>query len=518
MTRRLLGSFARVGRRFWTSSVVVVVLALAASACGPGAADALTSVRGPILGGTADTTNEAVMALIQQSGNPSMMGASACTGTTIAKVGASGILVTAGHCVVGNDGKGHVTLPLKLAAINDLYVLPGTDWQKAAAGGAYYGVGAVALHPRYDGAVDSPYDVALIRYLGATASTPVIPALAPAEDALIVNSKITLVGYGKTETDAQNSVRRKVDRQISVLSTGQFGYDQTDLKGACEGDSGGPALFQTANGIRVAGVTSFGDAMCRNTGVSVRLSSAAAFIQSFIAAAPATLPCEECTTAAVGPGNSCVAQGATCANPTTPCGKYLNCAVGCQNAACLTQCRNTMSAGATTYDALATCQCGGMCAAACTQDPVCGSLSPKPPMLKCGGLTDSRPACLSCITGTCCTEAATCAADPSCAACQRQPSAACNYQTTFNTLKTCLAKCTGAPCAVSTTGPGATPDGGATPDAGATSDAGAPGLGPSDTSSGCACATSGADPTSGWGVFALGALGMIVLRLRRRVG
>ena len=91
--------------------------------------------------------------------------------------GASGIFLTAGHCVVANDGMGHVTTPLKVADPSNLFVVPGPNWQTSVQAGLYYGVAQVAVHPQYDGSVNSPFDVAVVRFLGALPATPVIPAL-----------------------------------------------------------------------------------------------------------------------------------------------------------------------------------------------------------------------------------------------------------------------------------------------------------------------------------------------------
>jgi hypothetical protein len=178
------------------AGLALVALAVGAAGCDAALApDSLTSRHSPIFGGTPDTTTEAVMALIHQSGSGSMTSASGCTGTTIAKTGSSGFLVTAAHCVVALQGN-QVMLPVKLAAANTLFVVPGPDWMKGAASNSYYSVAAVAIHPAYDGAVDSPFDVAMIRYLGATDATPVIPALTVAEDTLAVNSLVRLATAG----------------------------------------------------------------------------------------------------------------------------------------------------------------------------------------------------------------------------------------------------------------------------------------------------------------------------------
>jgi hypothetical protein len=348
------------------ASLAVLALALGLASCGQLPADGTTS-DSPIFGGTADTTDSAVMALIHQM---TASTSSACSGTTIATVGASGIFLTAGHCVVANDGMGHVTTPLKVAGPADVYIIPGPDWMTSVGLFQYYGVAQVAVHPQYDGAVDSPFDVALVRYLGALPSTPVIPALAPADDKLTTGSSITVVGFGKTQTNTMNSQRREVDRVIQSIATNQFVYDQTDLKGACEGDSGGPALVTTAAGLRVAGVTSFGDPDCTMVGASVRVSPAAAFIQSFIDAVPKTVSCDDCTLASVGPGNACVDASAACGPPSSDCAKFAACAGGCQSGACVTQCGQSFPAGATAYDKVLSCQCDA-CAGPCSSSMGC---------------------------------------------------------------------------------------------------------------------------------------------------
>ena len=62
-------------------------------------------------------------------------------------------------------------------------------------------------------------------------------------DKLAVGSPIMVVGFGKTETNAMNSTRMQVARTIQSITSNQFIYDQTDMKGACQADSGGPATW-----------------------------------------------------------------------------------------------------------------------------------------------------------------------------------------------------------------------------------------------------------------------------------
>jgi V8-like Glu-specific endopeptidase len=351
------------------SRVATLALALGATACGQAPAPEVSQVQSPIVGGSPDTTHGAVLALIDQM---SATSASACTGTTIALSGASGILLTAAHCVVANDGKGHVTTPIKVAAPDSLFVVPGPDWHTNVSNGLYYGVGDVVVHPQYDGAVDSRYDVAIVRFLGALPDNPVIPALSPTDDKLAVGTAITIVGFGKTLDNDMNTTRFEVDRVIQSITDTAFTYDQSDMKGACSGDSGGPALVSTPAGLRVAGITSYGDPDCTKIGASVRVSPVfTSFIQAFLNnCLPSTLSCDECSLASVGPGNTCVAASTACATASSPCGQFLSCLDACTTQTCATQCQRTNPQGASDYNAIVKCQCTAC--SACASNMACG--------------------------------------------------------------------------------------------------------------------------------------------------
>ena len=537
----------------WVLPLALGAAGLAGSSCGQLPADG-SSTQAAIVGGTADTADTAVMALVHQTSSTM---SEACSGTTIATVGESGIFLTAAHCVVANAASpmGGFTPPIEVADPSSVFILPGPDWMANFNAGQYFGVGQVAIHPCYNGDVNSPYDVALVRYLGALPTTPIIPAMTAAEDKLAVGTSLTVIGFGKTLTNSMNSERFEVTRSIETISSNQFLYTQTDDKGACEGDSGGPDLVQTADGVRVAGVTSFGDPTCTMVGASVRVSPVADFIDAFIAAAPKTLSCDECSLASVGPGNACITQGVQCGDPSTPCGKFIACANGCRDQTCVTQCGNTNAQGLTQYNAVVTCQCGGMCQAPCANNQACGGSQPDTATAQtfsftCGGgvagatgtsgaagssgaagagaagpsgaagsgtttgaagsstaaggcgLTDPRAACESCIQSTCCTEAAACGSDATCASCLANPSASCTDSFAFRQLNTCLSGCSGTPCS------GASP----TPAAGAGGAGGAPENG---GKSGCGCDLTPA-PGRASGLGLLLALALVGARSRRR--
>jgi MYXO-CTERM domain-containing protein len=314
-----------------------------------------------------------------------------CSGTTIAKVGTSGILLTAAHCVVAHDAMENITLPIRVVPPSQLSILAGSDWRTSLSLGRTYTVAEVAVPAAYDGATNSPNDVALVRYLNPIPSVPAIPALAPAEDVLAVGDTVTLVGYGQTETDSMNTVRRTVGRTIGTLTENHVLYGQGDGKGQCKGDSGGPAVIQVGGALRVAGVISYGDVGCTLLGAAVRVSSAAAFIRAFIdAATPAD--------AGVGPDASTGADAATPVDLAPP------------------------------------------------RDTATAADKPAPPPAC--GISDPRRACDECIAARCCLEAAICAADPLCRGCGAAPLATCQSWPPSATLTACLGRCPGDPCGV----------------------------------------------------------------------
>jgi hypothetical protein len=466
---------------------LATALGLSAAACSDLPAQGTTSSQAPIVGGMPDTTNNAVMALIDQLDATT---ATACSGTTVALSGASGIFLTAAHCVVATDGMGHVQTPITLANVANLFVVPGPDWQTSVHSGLYYGVGQVLVHPQYDGSVNSPFDVALVRFLGALPAQAVIPALGPNEDTLAVGTTVTVVGFGKTTTNANNSTRFQVDRQIQSITSNQFIYSQTDGKGACEGDSGGPAIVDTQNGKRVAGITSFGDPACSQEGASVRISPVVnTFVQGFINCAPSRLSCDECALASVGPSNPCVTQSAACATSGTQCGQFLACVGNCTNQSCVSGCQNANPAGANAYAAVVMCQCN-TCSTTCATSSACGgsgmgAAAVVPAMCKsgtgttgggtgvagttgtgmagttgnfaCTDFTNPVPACQSCIQNTCCAQMQACEADTTCSTCIIQASSpACRLNAAFTSVTECLASCSGQPCS----GGAANPTGG----------------------------------------------------------
>jgi hypothetical protein len=145
----------------------------------------------------------------------------------------------------------------------------------------------------------------MLKFSGATASTPTIALPTSTSDGLAVGSQVQHVGFGITQTGALNSVRMAgTDTVTGPLTSGTLQFAQggdADIPGTCDGDSGGPSLLPaTASQAQqvVVGVQSYGNSTTcvgETLGVASRVSSAIGprgFITSYLPAAalPAAVP------------------------------------------------------------------------------------------------------------------------------------------------------------------------------------------------------------------------------------
>jgi secreted trypsin-like serine protease len=224
----------------------------------------------PILRGQLDREHPQVMLLANQAGF-------LCTGTLIQVHEQTGFLLTAAHCVTEED-PGATRLPPE-----QFVVLAGNDFLDSTAA---FEVEEIRVHPGYDGTFAQD-DLAVLRLnLGDSTPPHAIPPLSAQQDALEVNDRVLLVGYGQTEREDENSLRRHVSRDIADLDAQLIAYSQEDGKGTCFGDSGGPGLVTVGGEERVASVTSGGidaDERCSGgLGVGMRVSAFAGFIDSVL--------------------------------------------------------------------------------------------------------------------------------------------------------------------------------------------------------------------------------------------
>jgi hypothetical protein len=207
-----------------------------------------------------------------------------------------------------------------------------------------------------------PFDVAVLRFVGADAATPFIPLSAPGSDALTEGDLVELVGYGLTE-EGPSHTRRSVTLPVWEADLTRMLFDQ-QTGGFCSGDSGGPAL--SGSPPRVVALLQSVTPDCRGIGMAGRVS---AFHTSFIEPVMAgTVPeapsCAACVEAASFSGSVCAAAAERCAGDAQ-CTAFAACSEGCRFDACRADCRAAHPAGALLHAPLEHCLCDTCAACAC---------------------------------------------------------------------------------------------------------------------------------------------------------
>lgn len=324
-------------------SVAVLACASAVVGCSSEPTPSRLGVmRGQIIGGSPDTTHQAVMALFGSQ--------SACTATAIAKNGNTGYALTAAHCV---EDPPQVLVQGNNYNSGNAIVYDVTDYQ---------------ADPAYNG---DTHDFAMITFSNA-GSAPTIPVMTPAEDNLQPGSDVEFVGYGVTEFSNNNTVRYSVDGELAQVESLVIAYEQQG-GGPCSGDSGGPSLSLVGGQERVSGVTSYGDQECTEFGVSGRASAVYNnFIAPWIGGNPQPQNCDQCAQGAQQ-GGSCSGAVQQCGN-NQACVELIDClnACGQNNDPCVQACANQAGQAAVDqYTAIIDCICDSACVQECATE--CGN-------------------------------------------------------------------------------------------------------------------------------------------------
>lgn len=318
-------------RRLGITLIVGLVGACAADAA-PG------HDRATITNGIDDDGDPAVVALLEA-------GQLLCTGTLIAPR----VVLTAGHCIGGVD---EVLFGATVAAPDDRR-----------------GVLLARAHPAFDlAALDNDVGVVL---LDAPAPGGVDPHPFGAAD--LDGGQLRLVGFGRTGPVDESAPRKREGTAAVDLVEATTVRITPDPAQACDGDSGGPALFDTGAGELVIGVASSGDLGCAEYAVyALAAAYADDFIAPFVAAtadgsAAVGARCYDDATCAAG----------TCRFPddapsigycTAPCGECPG-AMQCEAGACAYP---LPSPGAPGAPCLAPTECdSAVCARPASGDAVC---------------------------------------------------------------------------------------------------------------------------------------------------
>ena len=200
---------------------------------------------------------------------------SICTGSLIQR----DIVLTAAHCVSSKTSSDKVDVQFDLTTVK-AKTIAAKDW---------------IIHPSYKNVPEDDkavqHDIAIVKLSAAAPADFKLAVLPNAKtiEQLLVGSKLTFAGFGITNaivrdfkkdqngqpvldkngqpqvvefaSEGSGTLRKVSDMVVTHITSDlkEISLDQRNLKGACHGDSGGPALLQLQDGTEIqVGVTSRG--------------------------------------------------------------------------------------------------------------------------------------------------------------------------------------------------------------------------------------------------------------------
>lgn len=222
-----------------------------------------------------------------------------CSGTIIAPRA----VLTAAHCVSGTSFPD---------------VVEGGD----PATGTHHRIVATFVHPGFDGE-SLDHDIAVVIVNEPLVAAP-IPFATSLPAAAMAGATMRVVGYGWTiANDTTPPLRRTGLSQIDAIDALRV-VSRAAPSQACEGDSGGPALFDDV----VIGVASSGDVGCVQYAKHTRVDTHAAFIADVVA---------RTTAGAANPGDRCWYEANCAIGPCVPAidePRWSFCSPPCEDGAC----------------------------------------------------------------------------------------------------------------------------------------------------------------------------------------
>lgn len=238
----------------------------------------------PITGGTLDTGDPAVVAVVARRTACDAPSPPQCTGTLIAPR----VVLTAAHCVDAASSAG--ALEVVLGA--DVLAQPTPR---------HIMVVASSAHPSYD-AETKDYDLALLLLAEPAGESPVALASTAMTDAAI-GLPVRAVGFGATTGGPAIVDGKKREGTMLVRSLAQVTFETEPGPAlSCGGDSGGPIFFDGGGGEQLVAVTAAGDPGCRSYAINARVDQYVAdFIDPFVAMAAAA----PVVTSPASPGDLC---------------------------------------------------------------------------------------------------------------------------------------------------------------------------------------------------------------------
>ena len=231
-----------------------------------------------IIGGTTVAGNDpdgaSTVAIVIQL----QKGQAICTGSLLA----ADILVTAAHCVTGEDGK--LVTPKQLTLVFAGNIRDTSRILAKATG--------VKRHSGYNpnAGGNDQNDIAVIGFGGGLPKGYKVATLLPSATPIPNGSPAVLIGFGVDTMKAGGSGAGILRKVTVSVADGRFArtevlLDQRNGKGACHGDSGGPAFAQIDGKLQLWGVTNRGNPDnapddCAHFSVYTRITAQRSFINS----------------------------------------------------------------------------------------------------------------------------------------------------------------------------------------------------------------------------------------------
>jgi hypothetical protein len=236
-------------------------------------------------------------------------------------------VVTAAHCIspaTNGGGTQDQITPLTHVHINtvDLPLDPGTviDASETIPGIPNWGTGDIG----HD-------DIGLIHLATPVTDIARVPVNFAARKAPI-GVDVTMIGFGRNATNGGSGVQRVLGHRSSVDCPALLGntvsnanllcFSQSDGKGQCEGDSGGPSVITLGGVDTLVGLASFGDSNCAVFGAHTRIDIEQDFLRMHVPALGTCTTATDCGGDQTCFGGNCITEpfqnggaGATCATP-----------------------------------------------------------------------------------------------------------------------------------------------------------------------------------------------------------